>query len=304
MRFATCAKVAMKRVNDGRLKSELDRVLERYQRADYLDTDPVSVPHQFTDPLDQEMTAFLAAMMAFGNVRSMLPAIQQSIGWLGSSPVSALKNCTSLDIEKETREFRYRWLKAEDMAAFLGVLKSVYSSGESLEILFMRGFGSMGEVCGGGISSMLAGLRERLSEEQLQSYGTRYLLPAPGGKGAYKRVHLFLRWMIRHDAIDLGLWKGVGASACLIPVDTHVDRISKLLGLTQRSSVDGKMATEITDALRRLDPADPVKYDFAITRLGILGACPRRPVHSTCMPCDLRACCKHWAEVGASRAPE
>jgi len=100
--------------------------------------------------------------------------------------------------------------------------------------------------------------------------------------------------MIRKDVIDFGIWTSASPSQCIIPIDTHIARISTLLGLTGRKSRDGKMAQALTDELVKLDPDDPIKYDFALTRLGILGVCPRQPVEVTCEPCELRACCKYW----------
>ena len=167
-----------------------------------------------------------------------------------------------------------------------------------LEALFARGHSEAEVTTLAGLHTMLEGIRGCISATELTSYGTGYLLPSPNRTSAYKRVHLFLRWMIRKDAVDLGLWQTASPAHCLMPLDTHVARLARLLGLTSRKSIDSKMVLEVTGALRRLSPEDPVKYDFALSRLGILGACPRKPLHEVCTPCDLRRVCTHWHTHG------
>ena len=286
--------MAKTRQTSALLKDELERVLGKYQKEDYLDTDPISVPHRYSRARDIEMSGFLSAMMAFGNVKSMLPAIDSAIGWLGPSPVGRLLELDEEALRRELIGFRYRWLGPEDIVAFLLCMRHAYLNNSGLEPLFAAGMNASSEHTWDGLHALLSGLREHVDAAELQRYGVRYLLPQPYGKGAYKRVHLFLRWMVRDDVIDFGLWNAAKPSQCIIPIDTHIARIASLLGLTNRKSRDGKMAQALTLELARLDPDDPTKYDFALTRLGILGACPRLPVEVTCEPCELRACCKYW----------
>jgi uncharacterized protein (TIGR02757 family) len=280
--------------DERRLKAALDEVLAQYHGRAFLKTDPISIPHGYEGLRDREFTGFVAAMFAFGNVRSMLPAIRVALDWLGMNPVQSLINATHRDIEVATAGFGYRWVKASDLASFLRTLQSVYADGGSLEGLYRGGRASGEGVETGGLSGLLDGLQANAPNGALTAYGTRYMLPSSGGKGAYKRVHLFLRWMVRSDVIDLGVWKSVHPRQLMMPLDTHVSRISRLLGLSDRKTPDGRMAREITERLRRFDPEDPVKYDFALSRLGIIGACPSKRVASACAPCSLKPSCRYW----------
>ncbi|MEE9614775.1 MAG: DUF2400 family protein, partial [Thermodesulfobacteriota bacterium] len=122
--------------------------------------------------------------------------------------------------------------------------------------------------------------------------GVRFLFPSPEGRSPCKRLNLFLRWMVRRgDGLDFGLWKGVSPSKLIIPLDTHIARISRYLGLTSRNSADWAMAEEVTDSLRKLDPLDPTKYDFSLSRLGILDECPTRRDPIKCESCMIKGVC-------------
>ena len=280
--------------HERRLKAALDEVLAQYHGQEFLKTDPICIPHAYEGSLNQEFSGFIAAMFAFGNVRSMLPAIHRAIGWLGREPVQSLLEATERDMVTAAKGFNYRWVRAADLVSILRTLRSVYQDGGSLEQLY-RGSGASCEgTKDDGLSRMLDGLHAACPGGALASYGTRYMLPSSGGKGAYKRVHLFLRWMVRSDEIDLGVWKGVHPRQLVMPLDTHVSRISRLLGLSDRKTADARMAHEITERLRVFDPEDPVKYDFALARLGIIGACPSKRVASACAPCSLKPSCRYW----------
>ena len=279
------------------LKRQLDTILETYQRRTFLHSDPISIPHRYKRPVDQEMTGFLSAMMAFGSVKSMLPALDKAVGWLGEDPVSRLLAANDADVQRETMGFQYRWVRQSDLHRVLMSLRKTYGEGRTLEGLFKLGYQATDADTLAGMDTMLTGLRMALPEGSLEHYGTRYLIPGPGGNGARKRVHMFLRWMVRKDAVDLGLWSTPKAKQCIIPLDTHVARIARLLGLSDRRSMDGRMAREITDKSREFDPSDPVKYDFAISRLGILGVCPSKRDTNACRPCELRPSCRHWNDA-------
>ncbi len=126
------------------------------------------------------------------------------------------------------------------------------------------------------------------------SYGYRHWFPRPSTGGACKRMLLFLRWMIRREAPDFGLWTAVPPAALLIPVDTHIENMARALGLTRRRSRNWKMTEEITRGLRRLDPTDPVKYDFSLCHTRMSGQCLDRRDAAVCAPCRLRSVCRHW----------
>jgi uncharacterized protein (TIGR02757 family) len=145
----------------------------------------------------------------------------------------------------------------------------------------------------------LSRLVQRLRTELPATYGARFSLPDPLEGAACKRWRMFLRWMVRLGWPDLGLWTRYPADQLIIPLDTHVARISRFIGLTHRATPDGKMALEITESLRRLDPADPLRYDFALSHLGILGDCPGIRKRNTCAECALYSVCRAGSKSAA-----
>ena len=139
--------------------------------------------------------------------------------------------------------------------------------------------------------TLTMGLRSRLPVEVQTRRGARFLLADPSGGGASKRLHMFLRWMIRQEAPDLGLWRAARPSQLLMPLDTHVARIARYIGLTDREQADKRTVLQVTRALRAIDPEDPTRFDFALARLGILGQCPHRRDPVRCAPSDLVSAC-------------
>lgn len=280
----------------------LEAVHGQYVRAEYLHTDPLSAVHRYRDPRDQEAVGFIAAGLAFGNVRAVLASVDRALAPLGPRPARALARLDPAAASRAAEDFNHRWVFAPDLAGLYRLLGAALSEAGGLEPLFAAGMQAAQGPSSGptaawddvrpGAASLVAGLRALApSDVDLGRKGTGYFLAQTEGPGAAKRLHLFLRWMIRKDAVDLGLWKSARPAQLILPLDTHLAHLGQLLGMTKRRTAGLAMALDITAALRLADPRDPVKYDFALARLGILGACPMRREAHRCGACDLFAVC-------------
>lgn len=253
-----------------------------------LDSDPLAFPHRFEKAADREVVAFLAATLAFGRVASIRSSLERLLAALGPSPAAAIQE-RSWD-GRRLEGFVHRWVRAADAASLLCALSAALARHGSLAALFARGDDG-GRDFVPALDRFFATLRADAGEP---SRAVRFLLPAPGDGSAAKRAHLFLRWTVRSDGFDLGLWKG-GAfetARLLLPLDTHVHRIATYLGLTSRRSADLAASREATAWLRRIDPRDPVSFDWALSRLGILAECVRTPGLRHCERCAVRPVCR------------
>lgn len=239
------------------LKKKLDELAALYGSS-YLSSDPVEFPRRYTDPADTEAAALICALFAYGNVTSMRAFLEGLLKDLGPSPSGALKAGVRIPARP------YRFQTDRDVLRFLGGLGEVLKSCGSVEAAFRSTDGDA-ETRLENLALRLRGACGRLTP------GLAHLLPLPSSGSACKRWRLFLRWVVRKDdGVDLGLWSCLEPAELIIPVDVHVARIARALGLTRRKSPDRLFALEVTAALRRFCPEDPVKYDFALARPGIL----------------------------------
>lgn len=287
-----------------RLKEPLEGLYRSYHR-DHLSSDPISVVHTFDRPEDQEVVAMIAAVFAYGQVRQILKTVRAILKPMGNSPYEFL---LSFDLKRDARHFKgmvHRFNTETDILLLMQGLSRQLRSFGSLRALFLEGYSSADPDIKKALSrfvdrfrrdddsslSGLTGLRRK------SGYG--FLFPSPQKGSACKRLNMYLRWMVRRDdGVDLGLWKEVSPAKLILPLDTHLFRISARIGLTRRKRADWATATEITQKLRQLDPADPVKYDFALARLGILKTCTKDRDPENCEVCGLHSICA--AAVGCS----
>ncbi len=275
------------------LAPRLDAFLAAYPHETRIGFDPVEFPHRYRDPRDIEVVALLAAALAYGRADLFKPKVAALLAQMGDSPARYLAELTIPEARRLLEGFVYRFNLATDVAVLLfGVQRALREHG-SLEALYLRGLGNGPHAALAAFVAALrdvplAPLRKALGPER----GLHHLLPSPLGPGAAKRLNLYLRWMVRGpDAVDFGIWSRVSPASLVIPLDTHIGRISSHLGLTKRKDLSFKTALEITDALRQLDPADPVKYDFALCHYGMSGLCPVTPRAEICAECLLLGSC-------------
>jgi uncharacterized protein (TIGR02757 family) len=268
----------------------LERLAARYGAA-HLGSDPISLVRRFPDPEDREVAGFLAAGLAFGRVGTILSRLRDLWARLDGAPAAAVDRWSARDAAR-LAGFRHRWVDGEDVAVVLRGLGAARRRHGSLKGLFLRYHDPAARDLSGMLSGGIQEIAGLAARGRPLSRGARALLTDPRGGAACKRLNLFTRWMVRaDDGVDLGLYAPIRPDQLVMPLDTHVARISRYLGLTERRTVDWKMAVDVTDSLRRFAPQDPVRYDFALSRLGILSECPRRVDPRRCRGCLLLPAC-------------
>lgn len=284
---------------DRTLRTHLETIYARFDRS-WLSPDPLEFLHRLDDPADVEVFGFYAAGLAYGRVDQIRRSLTDLAARLGPHPARFVREYDAQRDAARFRGFVHRFHVGRDMALLTELLHRALNEETTLGDWFARGDDPAAPDVGPGLTAFCRGMLDR-TELPFSRNGrlparapVRYFFSAPADGSACKRLNLYLRWMVRRDrhGLDFGLWTRVSAARLVIPLDTHIARIATNIGLTRRRTPDWKMATEITDALRRLDPSDPVKYDFALCRLGILDFCPRRRDPVKCADCRLQPICK------------
>ncbi|NLI83560.1 MAG: TIGR02757 family protein [Deltaproteobacteria bacterium] len=247
-------------------KRSLDVLYERYNHRQFIHPDPLEFVYRFESPRDREVVGFIASSLAYGRVLQIHRSVSRVLELMGPSPCNFLLSHTCRTFETCFEGFRHRFTDGKALARLLAALRRILLEYGSLEACFTK-------KLHGEDSSILPALTLFVEELSREMEGTDGMfLPSPRKGSACKRLHLFLRWMVRHDGVDPGVWGTVSPSLLLVPVDTHMHRIAGLLGITRRKQADVRAACEITAAFKGVAPEDPVKYDFALTRLGIHGS--------------------------------
>ncbi len=254
---------------DPRIATFLDAVYASCGGAERLMRDPLALVAPFTDPRDREIAGLFASTLAFGAVDLILRAVRCALFPLGAHPAAALAAMNEGALKDAWGDFQYRYCFSKDIIALArGARRALLDAG-SLEDFFLRG-----DPGGGDVVAAAASFSSRLLALGLPPEGGRGmrmgLLPDPGRGSACKRLFLYLRWMVRRDAVDPGGWERIGPERLIVPLDTHMARISATrLRFIPSPRADLKNALAVTAAFRLYAPFDPVKYDFALTRLGI-----------------------------------
>ncbi|MDX9974548.1 MAG: TIGR02757 family protein [FCB group bacterium] len=248
------------RHNAERLYPRLEALRERYNRRAYVCPDPLQFLYEYDDPADREVVGILASSLAFGNVTQILKSVTAVLEHL-ASPADDVRALRRETLRRRLRGFKHRYVTGEELA------DTLYGAGQ-----VMKRYGSLGNCFTArieqGDATVLPAMVKFVSELRRESGTRSYLVPSPEDGSACKRLNLYLRWMVRRDDVDPGGWD-VPASMLVVPLDTHLHRLARALGLTRRRSADLKAALEVTEAFRTMTPEDPVRYDFALTRLGI-----------------------------------
>ncbi len=274
------------------LKGILDRFYLEYDFAGRIKHDPIRFPHRYKDPLDIEIAGFLASSFAYGRVGLFSAVVEKILGVMGTSPYAFM---LGFDIERHRKLFagiKYRFNENDDVLCLLYLLNTMLRDYASIEKAF-KSFcpaenPDVGNALSGLVNTFLRTDTSPVYGKDLKPAGLLQFFPSPENGSACKRANLFLRWMIRDRDIDFGIWKGIPKSKLVIPLDTHIARIARCLGLTYRKTQDWKMAVEITQSMKKFDPEDPLKYDFALCHHGISGMCSGKKGSETCKECVLR----------------
>jgi uncharacterized protein (TIGR02757 family) len=281
------------------LKAALDRLYDHFHSPDAA-VDPVQIVRRYDDPADREVVAFVAAGLAFGRVAGLMASIEAVLAVMGRRPAGFVRR---FDVRRDGPALAplvHRWIRGADLAGLVLVLQDMHRRFGSIEACFAAGYDPSARdiepalerfsthACGVDVSAAYG--------RPVARPGVHYFFPRPSGGSACKRLNLFLRWMVRTDRVDPGGWTRIPASHLVVPLDTHVVRVGRCLRLTRYRAPGWRMAVDITATLRLLDPADPVKYDFALCHLGMMDACgfmraqrdERCPLRGACRPAGAR----------------
>jgi uncharacterized protein (TIGR02757 family) len=272
----------------------LDALYRDFNQADAI-ADPVNLVRRFRSPADLEIAGFCAAALAFGRVASVNQSIETVFALLGSAPAAFVRAFEPGRDGPAFSSFVHRWTRGPDIVALLWVLKQMLDRAGSIEAFFAQG----DDPSAADIGPALDSFSERaLALDLRRAYGRMprrpgvcYFFPRPSAGSACKRLNLYLRWMVRRDAVDLGVWTRIAPSRLVVPLDTHVIRLGQCLGLTRYRSAGWRMAADITASLRALDPVDPVRFDFSICHVGMMGSCGFRTRQGDAQ-CPLRGICR------------
>jgi uncharacterized protein (TIGR02757 family) len=285
--------VATRRIDA--LRAPLDALYTGFNRPDSA-LDPIQIVRRYERLEDREIVAFVAAALAFGRVASVMASVEAVCRILGPRPADFVRQFRPADHASPLLALGHRWTRGPDFVALIWVLSRIIQSRGSLEAAFVEAVDPDAPDLGPAIERFSTLARDI---DLTPAYGPRlparpgvyYFFSRPSSGGACKRLNLFLRWMVRRDAVDPGGWERVEPRQLIVPLDTHTIRVGRCLRLTTRRSPGWKMAAEITAALRTLDPVDPVRYDFALCHLSMMGSCGWRTSRAN-RGCPLRDVCR------------
>ena len=241
----------------------LEGLYRDLNRRRYVHPDPLEFLYEYDDPADRQVVALVASSLAYGRVKQILRSVAAVLAVLGPQPARSLAEMSPSRLRRAMAGFKHRFSTGEHVAALLLGAKRVMRQFGSLQACFSRGLGAADDT-------VLPALRQFAGRIAEAARGQcHHLLPDPACRSACKRLNLMLRWLVRRDDVDPGGWTCVGPEKLIVPLDTHMHKIALALGMTGRRGADMRTALEVTAAFREICPGDPVRYDFALTRLGI-----------------------------------
>jgi len=251
-------------ISENDLKAFLEEKHHKYNREEFIESDPIQIPKQFEDTKDIEIAGFLSATIAWGQRRTIIANMNALLKRMHNTPYDFIINAEDEDMEAFS-DFKHRTFNGEDCIFFLKSLKNIYQNHGSLGDIFQHSYQKKGNI-----------------PEAIQTFRNIFFeIPHPGRtkkhvadiskKSSAKRLNMFLRWMVRRDkqGIDFGIWDKIKMKDLFIPLDVHSGNVARELGLLKRKQNDWKAVEELTDKLREFDPEDPVKYDYALFGLGV-----------------------------------
>ncbi|MHC4396021.1 MAG: TIGR02757 family protein [Planctomycetota bacterium] len=269
------------------IKNVLEKLYARYNHRHLIKPDPLQFVYQYSKPLDMEITGFLASALAYGRVQQIEKSVTGLLERMDDGPFNFVRNFDNNKANK-LKDFRHRFTTGDDISNLLELLRDVLIEFGSIENFFVQGYNANDKNVIAALSNFCDSLLNRYAETHSGNIpkGLSYLLARPTGGSACKRLNLFLRWMVRRDEIDSGLWKSIDKSRLIVPIDTHMGRLCRILGFHNQKMVSLSTAIKITEHFAEIEPADPVRYDFALSRIGILENCTGN-YQPKCKDCEL-----------------
>ena len=268
------------------IKTLLENLYDRYNRSSFIGTDPLSFVYNYPNPADMEIVGFLSAALAYGRVEQIQKSLTRLFEIMAPSPYEFVKNFSAKD-KKKLSGFKHRFTDGDSLAKLFTVFNKTLKEYSTLENFFAAGFNQKDDSIINALSKFCGRLLDMADNS---SRGLKYLLVQPENKSPCKRLNLFLRWMVRSDDVDPGLWKSIDKSKLIVPIDVHMARLSRILGFMKKKNMSLTTAMEITKAFAKIAPDDPVKYDFALTRIGIVENCTGR-YKIECNDCEIFEIC-------------
>lgn len=275
-----------------KIKDVLEKLYVKYNHRCFIKQDPLQFIYQYSNRLDMEVSGFLAAALAYGRVQQIEKSLTNLFGRMGESPFQFVRD---FDEQKRAKlkDFRHRFTAGDDISDLLELLRNVFDEFGNIENFFIVGYRDDDPNIIGALSKFCDSLLDMCAKTHNGhiTRGLSYLLPRPASGSACKRLNLFLRWMARNDDVDAGLWKSIDKTRLIVPVDVHMARLCRILGIYDRKTVSLSTAIKITESFEEIEPADPVKYDFALSRIGILENCTGQR-RQGCEFCELFGFCR------------
>lgn len=278
------------------LQKELEKVVSKYQNISYLETDPICFPKEYQNPLDIEIVSFISCLFAYGNVKQIQKFLAPLFRSMGPSPSLWLQKTNLQSDPTSLFTTGYRFQTKEDLLVFFTTLQRILietkSSSPLLESYFLNEGGSFDP------KSSIPQFQTFWEQELLKtlagkpmSYGLQFLIDKPESKSPKKRISLFLRWMVRKEYPDFGIYKRILPSVIPYPLDVHIQKLSKVLGIQSLHTFQMKDAYRLTEYFKEINPDDPLLYDFYLTRVGIIEKCKGKFVEEICLGCELKQVC-------------
>ena len=274
------------------IKSILENLYKRYNHQNLIKPDPLQFVYHFSEHRDMEIAGLLAAVLAYGRVEQIQNNLTKLFEIIGKRPYEFVVNFNHSH-RKKLSGFKHRFNTGDDISDLLELLKEIIKEYKSIEKYFIQDYSDTDE-------NILPALT-KFSDSLLKIHASRnkgktnrgleYLLVSPSNGSACKRLNLFLRWMVRDDQVDAGIWKSIDTAKLIVPIDVHMGRLCRFLGFHNNKTVSLKTAVEITKHFSKIEPSDPVKYDFALSRIGIVENCTGK-YGVRCKSCDLEVFCK------------
>lgn len=248
------------KLGESEVRRILDEWVHRANSTNFIQDDPISIPHLFSDPLDIEVSGFFAAILSWGQRKTIVSKARELMARMDHAPGAFVRSAGPSDLKKMLG-FKHRTFNDTDLLYLIDFFKRFYTEHDSLQMFFREGDVRLG----------LSKMHEFIFNVEHAPSRTRKHVSTPSRKSACKRLNMYLRWMVRNDemGVDFGIWHTPASSALMIPLDVHVHRVALELGLMKRKIADWMAVEELTAKMREFDPEDPVKYDFALFYIGL-----------------------------------
>ena len=275
------------------IKSILEKLYKKYNHRNLIKPDPLQFVYNYTEPLDMEIAGLVSASLAYGRVEQIQKDLMNLFKIIGTSPYEYVMGFNKTN-RNQLRGFKHRFNTGNDISDLFEALKIILKKYGSLENCFLHGYSESDE----NIIHALSNFCDSILDIHKSIYNgnsnrsMEYLIVSPVKGSACKRMNLFLRWMVRKDNVDSGIWKSIDTSKLIVPIDVHMGRLSSFLGFHDKKNISLKTAVQITDCFAKIEPSDPVKYDFALSRIGIVENCTGK-YGPACELCELNTFCRH-----------